>query len=364
MGLKIRILIDKIASLIYSANMGIGHQALSLFDIFLENEQLKNCRSVIEIGSQNIPEPVQSRARVTLNKYNKTTKEGFISAKDFYFAIGFTDYNSIDADGKRDSLVLDMNEIILEKHQFNKTYDLVTNFGTTEHIFNQKNAFENIHNLTAKNGYIFHILPFEGYLNHCYYNYHPNFFYDIALHNNYEIKGFWYFSQRYTKIFKTYNGYNMNKPLEYNNELMVFLDKLVQENKFINRPFGSSSLAILYKKINNEEFRIPFDMQEGSVDNKLKKYDKGGRSIPKSVSPKSYIPKSYGKETENNSLDINSNVDHKKQIDEILGSSYWKVILKRFFLDNNYRKKFIAKFLYKVFGYKSKNLSKNSILIE
>ena len=117
--------------------------------------------------------------------------------------------------------------------------------------------------------------------------------------------------------------------------------------------------AILYKKINNEEFRIPFDMQGGSIDNKLKQYDKGEKSISKvPLLPKSYIPKSYGKETENNSLNINSNVDHKKQIDEILGPSYWKIILKRIFLDYNFRKKFVAKFLYKAFGYKSKNFSK------
>ena len=359
MGLKIRILIDKILSLIYSVNMGIGHQAISLFNVFLENGELKNCRSVIEIGSQAIPEPVQPFARNVLNRHNKTTKEEFISAKDFYFAIGFTDYSSIDADGKRGSLVLDMNKILLEQYKFNKTYDLVTNFGTTEHIFNQKNTFENIHNLTKKDGYIIHILPFEGGVNHCYYNYHPNFFYDIALHNNYEIKGFWYFSTRHTKILKTYRGYNLNKPLKYNNELMIFIDKLIQENKFINSPFGGSSLGVLYKKINNEEFRIPFDMQGGSIDNKLNQYDKGEKSTPNPITPKSSNQKA-----ENNSLNINSNVDHKKQIDEILGPSYWKIILKRIFLDYNFRKKFVAKFLYKAFGYKSKNFSKDSIFID
>ena len=153
-----QILIDKVLSFIYSVSMGIGHQAISLFNVFLENEELKNCRSVVELGSQDIPGPVQPFARNVLNKHNKVTKEKFISAKDFYFAIGFTDYNSIDADGKRGSIVLDINEILLEHYKFDKKYDLVTNFGTTEHIFNQKNAFENIHNLTKKDGYIINIL--------------------------------------------------------------------------------------------------------------------------------------------------------------------------------------------------------------
>ena len=112
-----------------------------------------------------------------------------------------------------------------------------------------ENAFKNINNLTKQNGYIVHIWPFEGHINHCYYNYHPNFFYDIALYNNYEIEGFWYFSQRQTKIFKTYGGQNLKKPLKYNNKLMIFIDKLAQKNKLVYRPFGSSSLGIIYKKI-------------------------------------------------------------------------------------------------------------------
>ena len=140
---------------------------------------------------------------------------------------------------------------------------------------------------------------------------------------------------------------------------MLFIDKLIQENKLINRPFGGSSLGVLYKKINNEEFRVPFDMQGGSIDNKLKQYDKGEKSTPKPITPKS-----SNQESENNDLNINRNVDHKKQIDEILGSSYWKIILKRVFLNKSFRKKFIAKFLYKAFGYKSKNFSEETIFID
>tara|TARA_B110000438_G_C15746750_1_gene621089 strand:- start:31 stop:1005 length:975 start_codon:yes stop_codon:yes gene_type:complete len=321
--------------------MGLGHQAISLFDIFLENKELIDCKSVIEIGSQEIPEASQPYARNILDKYNKKTKKGSISAKDFYHSLGFTEYNSIDADGKRGSLVFDMNEVLIDHYKFNKTYDLITNFGTTEHVFNQKNVFENIHNLAKKDGYLFHLLPFEGDFNHCYYNYHPKFFYDLAQHNNYQIKGFWYFSTRHTKVLKSYSGYNLTKPLIYNNDLMKFIDKLVQENKLINSPIGGSSLGVLYKKVNSEKFRVPFDIQEDTIDNKLKHYNNEGENV---------------------SLNINLNVDHQKQIDEVLGSSYWKIILKRAILNNdNYRKKLLAKIIYKFSGYKNKNFNTHSI---
>ena len=47
--------------------------------------------------------------------------------------------------------------------------------------------FENVHNLTKKDGLMFHLIPFEGQIDHGYFSYHPNFFYDLALFNNYEI---------------------------------------------------------------------------------------------------------------------------------------------------------------------------------
>ena len=77
--------------------MGIGFQALSIFDELLDNNPFIDSNSVIEIGSQLIDTPFQKHARYILNKHNKkiNTSE-FLSAKDFYFSIGFNKYTSID----------------------------------------------------------------------------------------------------------------------------------------------------------------------------------------------------------------------------------------------------------------------------
>ena len=107
--------------------------------------------------------------------------------------------------------------------------------------------------------------------------------------------------------------------------------------------FSFVSLGVLYKKISNKKFRVPFDIQEDTIENKLKYYDNEGENV---------------------NLNINSNIDHQKQIDEVLGSSYWKIILKRAILNNNYRKKLLAKIIYKFLGYKNKNFNTHSNFID
>ena len=80
--------------------------------------------------------------------------------------VGFR-YNAIDiADGYR-TTILDLNHDSASKH-FIGAFDLVLNFGTTEHLLNQYNAFKVIHDATKVGGYIVHSLLCAGYSNHDY----------------------------------------------------------------------------------------------------------------------------------------------------------------------------------------------------
>src|SRR5262249_30444591 len=78
-------------------------------------------------------------------------------ARGFWTWLGFN-YASIDIDGSPGSIPLDLNydEVPAE---FKGKYHLVSNFGTTEHVANQLNAFKIIHDLTAPGGLMFHVLP-------------------------------------------------------------------------------------------------------------------------------------------------------------------------------------------------------------
>ena len=64
---------------------------------------------------------------------------------------------AIDTSGEFGALVFDLNENIQKHYKFTETFDLVTNHGTSEHLFNQAAFFENVHNL-AKVGDIVVVL--------------------------------------------------------------------------------------------------------------------------------------------------------------------------------------------------------------
>lgn len=91
--------------------------------------------------------------------------------------------------------IFDLNHDLLnEKYQ--NYYDVVLNFGTTEHVFNQWNSFEVMHDSLNVGGVIYCVLPSSGYINHGYYCYTPLFFNDLAKANDYEI----------VDMFLTYGG--------------------------------------------------------------------------------------------------------------------------------------------------------------
>lgn len=100
-------------------------------------------------------------------------------------------YNAIDiADGYR-TTILDLNHDVVPA-EFAGRFDLVLNFGTTEHLLNQYNAFKVMHDSTKVGGYIVHSLPCVGYSNHGYFTYTPRCMFDLAGYNEYEVVGFWF----------------------------------------------------------------------------------------------------------------------------------------------------------------------------
>jgi hypothetical protein len=105
-------------------------------------------------------------------------------ARAFWRWLGF-DYLAIDIDGSPDSVALDLNHDQVPP-SLKGRYNLVTNFGTTEHVANQLNAFKIIHELTALNGLMIHSLPAQGHFNHGLVNYNPKFFWMLARSNGYK----------------------------------------------------------------------------------------------------------------------------------------------------------------------------------
>jgi hypothetical protein len=186
--------------------MGISGKDVELLIRLRRDGYLPDRASVIEIGAQQIsnsvlrdPSPVVelghlfgvgSPAPLPAPLPFTRTPEGLERqpadaplARDLWMWLGFS-YASIDVDGTLGAIPLDLNYATVPSALARK-HHLVTNFGTTEHVANQLNAFKIVHDLAAPNGVMIHNLPSQGGFNHGLVNYTPKFFWALARSNDY-----------------------------------------------------------------------------------------------------------------------------------------------------------------------------------
>lgn len=118
---------------------------------------------VVELGSQELAYGVR------------------VPAVKLYKEMGCGRYEAIDGNSAG-TIVHDLN---LPLHDIG-TFDLVTDFGTGEHIFNQLQVWRTVHTLTKVGGHIAVIRPEQGYPGHCFYRTDECVFRDVAAANGYE----------------------------------------------------------------------------------------------------------------------------------------------------------------------------------
>ncbi len=167
---------------------------------------LENFKQVVEIGAQQLS-PNFTRDRATLATLYSVMRKpmmdfchqegaGFIDgierlpddappSREFWQSLGFS-YNSIEFDGHRDSIAIDLNRDRVPR-KMRRQFDLVINTGTTEHVANQDNAFRVMHDLARVNGIMMHEVPAGGMMNHGLVNYNTKFFFHLCRENNYEV---------------------------------------------------------------------------------------------------------------------------------------------------------------------------------
>ena len=122
-------------------------------------------------------------ADLSRNQISTLADRGF--ASKLFKACGF-EYRALDIFDGDDVILFDLNLHPVPQELAGR-FDLVTNFGTTEHLINQYLAMKSIHELTKSGGCIYHHLPMGGYHSHGYFNYNPMFFEHLARANNYEV---------------------------------------------------------------------------------------------------------------------------------------------------------------------------------
>ncbi len=110
--------------------------------------------------------------------------KNFIHQITLFRMLGFEKNNiySLDASNYEEcTFEVDLNTSI-DTSQYNQ-YDFILDFGTFEHIFSLKNAFENIIKTCKVGGYIIHHSPID-FINHGYYNFNAELFEDVYEINN------------------------------------------------------------------------------------------------------------------------------------------------------------------------------------
>ncbi len=102
----------------------------------------------------------------------------------FYRVFGASRYHALDLDDSRAQVRADLN---LPLPPSVGTFDVVTNFGTTEHVFDIAQTFRTIHQLLRVGGVQLHTLASFAGIDHGFYNVHPTTFLDMARANHYDV---------------------------------------------------------------------------------------------------------------------------------------------------------------------------------
>lgn len=221
--------------------MGLGPGTFDLLISLWKDGWFDNFESVIELGSQDLHAPQDEMDLVFKKFLNLQIPAGeqCYTPRVFYSGLGFKLYECIDLDGRHSAHKFDLNKNLTTEYGFKNTFNLVTNNGTSEHCFDQASVFQNIHNLCVPGGIMYHALPFQGYLNHGFFNYHPCFYRCLAEANNYRLIGI------YLHIASGLYGV-----CNYSDEIMQHLSLL---------PNATMGLSVVLQKQDDDVFHFPLD---------------------------------------------------------------------------------------------------------
>jgi hypothetical protein len=231
--------------------MGASGKTLSQIAALVEQNLLPVGGRIAELGTQNLrcdPQDCirflrffQERgAAISLTEADAaaTADGGYLGS--MLKGVGFA-YTAFDIFEAPDTQLMDLN-IHFVPAEMRSQFDLVTNYGTTEHVLNQMLAMRTIHDLAKAGGLIHHDLPLGGYFLHCYFRYNLGVFHDIATANEYRL------------IFqKISSGPWKHTPAA------------LRDAGFEDRKFRDYGVEIVVQKVDDAPFRIPVDNISSAV---------------------------------------------------------------------------------------------------
>lgn len=230
--------------------MGASVKTLIRLIELTEEGHLPVGASICDIGTSQISGPSAVEvAKAFLKYYDERRTSGQSNISDERLAelcrgglvgellieAGFT-YVALDIFEAEHTIVFDLN-CNAPGPDLAGRFDLVTNFGTTEHVFNQVESFRTIHDLLKPTGVAYHDLPFAGYLYHGLFRYDSLFFDALTAAN------------KYTLVRKLLSvGNPVSPPAEL---VAIGLD---------DAPVKDVGIEVIVQKTSDERFRVPLEM--------------------------------------------------------------------------------------------------------
>jgi hypothetical protein len=179
--------------------MGVGLKNLLRLEWLFEQGFIPARAAVLEIGAQTLGtagfedevervfEILRARAGQT-EQINREAVRALASDGKMsrFFNLCGSEYHALDLFAEDNVTLFDLNLHDIPS-RFRNHFDLVTNLGTTEHVFDQVRCFRTMHDAAKVGGIIYSDVPMGGFLYHCCFLYTPLFFQHLALANDYEV---------------------------------------------------------------------------------------------------------------------------------------------------------------------------------
>jgi len=269
--------------------IGLLTLAVELFN----NKTFSHVNNIMDMGNKSIRASYDDliylfeQGNINFNKkkfsfLKKFPKGDRKSIKVFWEALGVNNYHCIDLNGKDNSIKFDLNNPYNDKKHLNK-YDLVTDIGNNEHVFNVGEAYKTMYNLCNVNGYMW---IFQSVYNgNGFFNYDISFFEGFALANELGIVYSAYIvnTSDYDQYLipadkELFNVINLNKVTSID-ITYIFKKNFNKKFRYYNQyQYGKKitkyNISFLHNKFPPERYYIPTDIIKKNHDSKQKKYIK------------------------------------------------------------------------------------------
>lgn len=205
---------------------------------------------MVELGSQNISHASGEGLRAFISEFRDEPCSAD-SADLERIAAGGTmaslmklcgvDYLALDIFEAEDCMLFDLNTDSVPQDLCGQ-FDLVTNFGTSEHVIDQYRTFVAVHEFAKPGGLIYHDLPMGGYFYHGYFSYTPLFFNHLALANGYDV------------VFKWFSKVPIAAPL------VEPATAELTEAGWPDSGYHDVGIEYIFRKTTDAPFRVPVDV--------------------------------------------------------------------------------------------------------